>query len=107
VEVNSGKPSETKVEHTQEIMEVYINQYGPSTQRKVAFIDKNHDLYLSSIHKPRPTKIASMVNSALWSDKTDMLSAIMDGKFVVWMYPNAVFFDKDLANLTRSVRDTR
>ena len=106
VETSSGKASETTIQHTQEIIEVFINQYGHSSQRKVAFIDKNHDLYLSPILKPKPTKIASMVNSALWSDKTDMLSAIMDGRLVVWMYPNAVFFDKDLTNLTRFTKDT-
>jgi intraflagellar transport protein 80 len=106
VDVSSGKPLEATITHSQEIVELYINQVGQGSQRKIAFIDKNHDLHLSPIHKPRVIKLAAMVNSALWSDKTDMLAAIMDGRFVVWMYPNAVFFDRDLANLTKSVRDT-
>ncbi len=107
VDTTNGKPFETTISHSQEIVELYISQCGKSNERKVAFVDKNHDLYISPIHKPRITKLAAMVNSALWSDKTDMLAAILDGRFVVWLYPNAVFFDKDLANLTKTVRDTR
>jgi hypothetical protein len=87
---------------------LYINQYGSSgSHRKVAIIDKNQDLYISPVHKPQLVKVASMVSSAMWNDKTDMLAAIFDGKFVVWLYPNIFFFSQDLQAATRYLRDYR
>ena len=35
-----------------------------------------------------------------------MLSAIMDGKLVVWYYPNVVFVDRDLVNQTKFVKES-
>src|SRR5690348_243292 len=34
-----------------------------------------------------------------------MLAAVWDGKFVVWLYPASVFFDKELTNKTKRVKD--
>lgn len=33
----------------QEIIEIAIDQCGPSNERKLAFIDKNNDVFLSSV----------------------------------------------------------
>lgn len=38
--------------------------------------------------------------------ENDMLSAIMDGKLVVWYYPNVVFVDRDLVNQTKFVKES-
>jgi intraflagellar transport protein 80 len=38
--------------------------------------------------------------------ENDMLSAIMDGKLVVWYYPNVVFVDRDLVNKTKFVKES-
>ncbi len=43
----------------------------------------------------------SMVDSLLWNDESNTLAAIMDGKFVVWYYPNVVFVDEEITHLTR------
>lgn len=48
-----------------------------------------------------------MVDSFCWNDEFDMLSAMADGKFVVWYYPNAVFVDEDIASLTKLEKDGR
>ena len=39
---------------------------------------------------------ASMVHSMAWNDLHNMLAALVDGNFSVWMYPNAAYVDKDL-----------
>lgn len=36
-----------------------------------------------------------------------MLAAIVDGKFVVWYYPNVVYIDRNLVTATRSTKDGR
>jgi len=46
-----------------------------------------------------------MVSSAMWNDRSDMLAAVVDGSFVVWLYPNALFFDRNLTGATKDVRD--
>eukprot|EP01119_Soliformovum_irregulare_P002458 TRINITY_DN12704_c0_g1_i1.p1 TRINITY_DN12704_c0_g1~~TRINITY_DN12704_c0_g1_i1.p1 ORF type:complete len:529 (-),score=125.67 TRINITY_DN12704_c0_g1_i1:3-1562(-) len=104
-EISTGRPLENKIVHSLDIIQLCLNQYSNSNQRKVAFIDKNHDLYISPVNKIKVTKMGLMVNSARWSDKTDMLAAVSDGKFLVWLYPNSVFFDKALTTATRSMRD--
>ncbi len=72
VDLASGKPLDQTIQHTSEIVEIYLNQYGNPHHRKVAFIDKNNDLYLSYIHKPKLAKLASMINSAMWNDKVSI-----------------------------------
>ena len=98
---------EQKITHKLDILEICMNQCGLATQRKIVYLDKNRDLYISSIHKPRPVKIGSMVQSAMWNDKTDILAAIMDSTFTVWLYPAAIFFDRDLINLTKMNKDSK
>ncbi len=34
-----------------------------------------------------------------------MIAAMVDGKFVVWYYPNAIFVDEDVTPLTKLERD--
>jgi intraflagellar transport protein 80 len=55
--------------------------------------------------EPAPFKLGTMCDSAAWNTETDMLAAVMDGKLVVWYYPNVVFIDRDLVNQTKMVKD--
>ena len=41
-----------------------------------------------------------MVTSICWNDRTNMLAAMQDNKFVVWYHPAVVYADKDLLPLT-------
>lgn len=44
-----------------EVVEVALDQCGPSTERKIALIDKNRDLYLTSVrHLGREPKISKI-----------------------------------------------
>ena len=47
-----------------------------------------------------PHFIGSMVTSICWNDRTNMLAAMQDNKFVVWYHPAVVYADKDLLPLT-------
>lgn len=82
-----------------------LNQVEMSSERKLAFIDNNRDMFLSSVHKPDIMKISNMVDSFQWNDSNDMLAAIADGKLVTWFYPNAIYVDKDLMNKAQSSKE--
>lgn len=45
------------------------------------------------------------VESAAWNDRSDVLTAIADGRLVTWYYPNAVAIDRDLLGLASTSRD--
>lgn len=45
------------------------------------------------------------VESAAWNDKSDVLTAVADGRLITWYYPNAVAIDRDLLGLASTSRD--
>jgi intraflagellar transport protein 80 len=42
-----------------------------------------------------------MTDTFLWNEKNDILSAVSDGRLFTWYYPNAIYVDKDLMDLTK------
>ena len=104
-ELVSGKPSSHNVEHSQEVIEIALNQIEFAAERKLCLMDSNRDLFITSTHRNELVKLCSMVDSFRWNESTDMLAAISDGKLYVWYYPNVVYVDKDLLLLSRSSRD--
>eukprot|EP00906_Rhabdomonas_costata_P015489 RCo022262 len=106
-EALTGKPNSTapSLGHHMEIMELCLNQFGPPTERKVAFIDRNRDLYLVAVAaKATPYKLATMVASVKWNDHSEILVAIADNRLVVWYYPSVVYIDRDLLPKTKIIR---
>eukprot|EP01063_Lacrimia_lanifica_P000259 TRINITY_DN10127_c0_g2_i1.p1 TRINITY_DN10127_c0_g2~~TRINITY_DN10127_c0_g2_i1.p1 ORF type:complete len:778 (+),score=341.25 TRINITY_DN10127_c0_g2_i1:60-2393(+) len=106
----NGRPrTEFKIEHTMEISEIALSQYGDLKSRKLAIVDRNRDLYLVSLAKGGKTaqshKLAAMVSSMKWNDQSEVLIALADLKLVIWYYPSVVFIDKDLLPKTRSIRE--
>lgn len=79
-DIMSGKPSNVTIEHSTEIIEMEVNQVEMSSERKMAFIDSNRDMFLTMVHKPEILKISSIVDSFQWNDGNDMLASISDGK---------------------------
>ncbi len=57
-------------------------QAGTASDRQLIFIDRNRDLYVMTVAKREPAKLASMVDSAAWHDSTGMLAAMVDQKLV-------------------------
>ncbi|KAJ2996367.1 Intraflagellar transport protein 80 [Globomyces sp. JEL0801] len=93
------------MKHTMDVLEIALNKSNSGTGRQLVMLDKNHDLYITKVMKPVVQKIGTMVDTFAWNDEADLLVAIMDGKLVIWYYPNAVFVDDDVAPLVRNERD--
>mmetsp|Transcript_43977 Transcript_43977/g.71548 ORF Transcript_43977/g.71548 Transcript_43977/m.71548 type:complete len:763 (+) Transcript_43977:114-2402(+) len=93
------------IKHGLEAVEISLSQYGAWTDRKVALIDRNRDLYISPTSKPQLVKLGTMVDSMVWNDRTESLAALMDGKLFVWYYPNVMYVDRDLLGSIRTSRD--
>uniref|UniRef100_A0AAR2IHX4 Intraflagellar transport 80 homolog (Chlamydomonas) n=1 Tax=Pygocentrus nattereri TaxID=42514 RepID=A0AAR2IHX4_PYGNA len=100
-----GKP----LTHKMEVMEIALDQCGPSSDRKIALIDKNRDLYLTSVRRlgreHSMHKIGTMVHTMAWNDSANILCGIQDNQFAVWYYPSAVCVDKDLLPKTLFTKD--
>merc|ERR1712093_530860 len=77
--------------HQLDIMEVALAQGGLGSERKLAILDRNRDLYITPVHRNQMVKLGSMVDTVMWHSKSDMLAAVMDGKLVIWYYPNVVY----------------
>ena len=104
--INGKAHGDLTVTHHMEVQDITLSQYGAQSERKLAFIDKNRDLFLISVHKNLGTqKIGTMVADARWNDTTDTLAALADGRLVTWYYPSAVFVDRELMSKIKHVRD--
>lgn len=103
--LGDGKPLMHKIE----VVEIALDQCGPSGERKIAIIDKNRDLYLTSVrHTGRDhniSKIGAMVITMAWNDSANILCGVQDSQFTVWCCPSAVFTDKDLLPKTLIMKD--
>lgn len=102
IDTTSGKPTGETIKHEIEVMEVAMAHSGSAADRKLVFIDRNRELFITTVQRATISKIATMVDSAIWHDTTEMLAAVSDGKFNVWYYPNVVYIDKDLVARSRS-----
>ncbi|KAL5004430.1 hypothetical protein ScPMuIL_017886 [Solemya velum] len=104
-QIGDGKP----ITHKLEVLEIALDQCGPSSERRLAIVDKNTDLYLTSVRvfgtERKTLKLGTMIQSLAWNDGTNMLAALNDGKFTVWYYPNAVYLDRDLLPRTVFEKD--
>jgi intraflagellar transport protein 80 len=58
----------------------------------------NRNLYLvgATASNRKPQKLATMVDSCEWSDASECLVALSDGKLVQYLYPRMVFVDREL-----------
>uniref|UniRef100_A0A673GH61 Uncharacterized protein n=1 Tax=Sinocyclocheilus rhinocerous TaxID=307959 RepID=A0A673GH61_9TELE len=105
--IGDGKPLNHKIE----VVFVALDQCGSSNDRRIALIDKNRDLYLTSVRKLGRAhsihKIGSMVDTMAWNDSANILCGVQDSRFTVWYYPSVVFVDKDLLPKTIFTRDSR
>uniref|UniRef100_A0A8V0X4F0 Intraflagellar transport 80 n=1 Tax=Gallus gallus TaxID=9031 RepID=A0A8V0X4F0_CHICK len=107
----SGKPlgDGKSLTHKTEIVEIALDQKGLTNERKIAFIDKNRDLYITSVKRfgkeQKIVKIGTMVQTLAWNDTSNLLCGIQDTHFTVWYYPNTVYVDKDLLTKTLYEKD--
>ncbi|NXG95712.1 IFT80 protein, partial [Loxia leucoptera] len=110
-EALSGKPlgDGKPLTHKTEIVEIALDQKGLTSERKIAFIDKNRDLFITSVKRfgkeQKIVKIGTMVQSLAWNDGCNILCGIQDCRLTVWYYPNTVYVDKDLLPKTLCEKD--
>ena len=104
-DIASGKKLNAEITHAMDICEIQLNQSDLSRDRKVCFTDTNKDLYISNAYIPKVVKITNMCDSFAWNDSNDMLCAIADEKFFSWVYPNAVYLEKEILDGCRYEKD--
>ncbi|NXG16344.1 IFT80 protein, partial [Grallaria varia] len=110
-EALSGKPlgDGKPLTHKTEIVKIALDQKGLTSERKIAFIDKNRDLYITSVKRfgkeQKIVKIGTMVQTLAWNDTSNILCGIQDTRFTVWYYPSTVYVDKDLLPKTLYEKD--
>eukprot|EP00927_Polykrikos_kofoidii_P055816 TRINITY_DN50010_c0_g1_i1.p1 TRINITY_DN50010_c0_g1~~TRINITY_DN50010_c0_g1_i1.p1 ORF type:complete len:794 (-),score=146.49 TRINITY_DN50010_c0_g1_i1:74-2152(-) len=101
----TGRSMGQPMSHKLDILRISLNQQGSGSDRKIAILDKNKDLYLTkATHTDRTEKLGSMVDSFMWNDSTDMLVALTDESLVLYIYPAVCFVDKDLLPKTLQKR---
>jgi len=101
-DVPRGRPLGRDIEHTTEILEVRLNCAGTLEDRRVAFRDRNKDLFLAPAAGTGATvKLATMVDSLAWHAQSNMLAAVADRHFCVWYHPDVVYTDRELTEQTR------
>jgi intraflagellar transport protein 80 len=107
-DIATGRALQHPVKHMMEIVELSLCNYGQGSDRKIAIIDRNRDLYVSTVSatsKPDLVKLQTQVDSVCWNDKSDVLAALSDGKLITWYYPSVLYVDRDLLPLTTVVKD--
>jgi len=111
-DVETGRPFSNNIAHQLEIVSISLSQSslgkGGAADRKLAFIDRNRDLYLAPIAPTvaqRPVKLHAQVDTAVWNDAADVLLTIADGKVTTWFYPSAAYVDGDLLRLATEHKD--
>lgn len=102
--MSTGRAIDT-IKHSVELSFISLNQSGLASDRKIVFIDKNMDLFLTPVHRLDLVKLSTITDTAIWSESQDILAAISDSKLLVWYYPNVVYVDKDLLPRTRIASD--
>lgn len=92
-----------------EILEIALDQKGLTNDRKIAFIDKNRDLYITSVKRfgkeEHIIKLGTMVHTLAWNDTCNILCGLQDTRLTVWYYPNTVYVDRDILPKTLYERD--
>ncbi|XP_055502337.1 intraflagellar transport protein 80 homolog [Leucoraja erinacea] len=111
IDALSGKPlgDGKPLVHKMEVMEIALDQFGSPNERKIAIIDKNRDLYITSVRRfgkeQKIIKIGTMVHSMAWNDTYNILCGMQNMYFLVWYYPNVVYVDKELLSKTVYEKD--
>ncbi|CAH8609992.1 unnamed protein product [Dicrocoelium dendriticum] len=112
-ETESGKPigDGKPFTHCIEILQIGLDQCSAPLEQRMAFIDRNRDLYLMSVRvfgaARKVVKLSSMTTSLVWAESSNMLAAITNENLTIWLHPSAAFIDKHLAALTTQMHETQ
>ncbi|XP_026314438.1 intraflagellar transport protein 80 homolog [Hyposmocoma kahamanoa] len=81
----------TKLLHKMTVSSIALSQTGPISERQLALLDYNRDLYAVTVKdsKPKFVKLGSQVLSVAWSAETELLVGIRANSAVAWCCPRA------------------
>ncbi|GLG95764.1 F-box-like/WD repeat-containing protein ebi [Gryllus bimaculatus] len=94
--------------HSLGVIDVALSQAGTAAERQLTVLDRNRDLYLSTVRgssSRKLRKLGSMIQSLCWNSDTNMLAAVQDMNLTVWYYPNVLYVDKRLLKKTLLIKD--
>nr|XP_022919132.1 intraflagellar transport protein 80 homolog [Onthophagus taurus] len=81
------------IQHSNQVLQISLNQSGGAGNRIMAVLDKNKDVYVISIKSQHKTfsKLGGQIQGFQWNSDENMLAAIQDTHLVVWYCPSACF----------------
>ncbi len=86
-----------------------LDQAGTANERKLAFVDKNRDLYITNVrvigNNRKINKLGTNIHNFVWNDAYNMLAGLADSRFTIWYYPGVVYVDKNLLSRSMYQRD--
>lgn len=104
----SGRPLDNSptVTHSNQVVQISLSQCGPLTERYLALIDKNRDVYVIAVRQSSAVKkLAAMVQAVKWNQDCNMLCGLRDNKLLVWYYPRTLFVDANILATTCTEQD--
>lgn len=114
VDCSSGKSlSDRPYTHTDPVTSISLNQQLSTTasaasHRLLALLDISCNVYL--LHARRESRnaqlLAVMCTSMCWSSEFSMLATVQENRLCVWLYPAAVYIDKQVLPSTVIVKET-
>jgi hypothetical protein len=107
---SSGKPlSDIKMKTEIKHIALARDNYPGTTERQLAILDVNLDLYTVVIRKfgspADPQRLTTMVSSIMWHNEAPMIAVIKDGRLRIYYFPLILYIDGALLDFTWEDRD--
>lgn len=101
-DVYSGKENTAVLRHSTDIEHIALDEVGDRTDRQLAALDKNQDLWICRPNHSKTSfvKLGNMVCTMAWNKTSNMLAAVSDSRLQIWYFPQVVFVDRDLLEMT-------
>ncbi|KAK6619099.1 hypothetical protein RUM44_003481 [Polyplax serrata] len=96
------------VQHVLGVMSAALNQSQGTQERQLAFTDRNRDAYICFVygHEYRKiSKLGVMIQTLSWNPEVNMLAGLQDSTLTIWLYPTALYIDKQLLRKCSIVKD--
>ncbi|XP_017775258.1 PREDICTED: intraflagellar transport protein 80 homolog [Nicrophorus vespilloides] len=88
------------IQHAGFIIQLALDQSGTASERRVAVMDKNRDLFMVEVRDGHKTfqKLGGQIQSFKWNSDENMVAAVQDTRLIIWYCPSACF-DRDILKL--------
>ena len=106
LDTQQGKQVGDTLVHTEDLAALALSQTGPASERRLVYLDSSRDLFITSILRHAPVRLAAQVVSFQWAPGADSVAASSDGALTVWHGAGALFVDADLAPLVKTQKQS-